>query len=359
MLKGYVLQSWAMILILLAFAILLKATVFMDKTTIRRMYILIVAIFLLSIVVFAEFFLADAGKYRALRTVFMATRYSATPFILAQVIYTLIKKQRWFVFIPAMILTVIDFLSIVTGVVFRIGADGTLQRGPLGYLPFIVAGLYCAFLVLILFRHSNRQLMEIIPIAFLCVAFVSGLVLPFVFGRAYSQIFCTTIAIALFVYYVFLILQLTKKDSLTGLLNRQAYYADIASEPRSITALLSIDMNGLKIINDTDGHAAGDEALSTLALCFTRALKHGQIGYRVGGDEFVIVCRRASLDEVVQLVERIRKYVAETAYSCAVGYSFDADGTKSVDALLKESDDMMYEEKARYYTDSGKDRRKN
>ncbi len=58
-------------------------------------------------------------------------------------------------------------------------------------------------------------------------------------------------------------------------------------------------------------------------------------------------------------MERIRKYVAETAYSCAVGYSFDADGTKSVDALLKESDDMMYEEKARYYSDSGKDRRKN
>lgn len=81
---------------------------------------------------------------------------------------------------------------------------------------------------------------------------------------------------------------LTQKDSLTGLLNRQAYYADVDSERQSITAIVSLDMNGLKVINDNLGHSAGDEALVTLSLCFMKALKRRQSGYRIGGDEFVI-----------------------------------------------------------------------
>jgi diguanylate cyclase (GGDEF)-like protein len=322
------------------------------------MYVLIVLIFLFSIVVHIEFLLADQGSNRNLRLILMAVRYSATPFIIAQIIYTLVRKLRPYIFILAIILALINFISIFTGVVFGIDSDNTFYRGPLGFLPYIVAGLYCVFLVYILFKRSNKNSVEIIPIAFLCFAFLSGLVLPFVFGKAYSHIFCTIIAIALFVYYVFLILQLTRIDSLTGLLNRQTFYADIQSKPEEISALLSIDMNGLKTINDTGGHSAGDEALITLAVCFTRALKRGQSGYRIGGDEFVIVCRKSSQSEIMQLAERIKSSVANTPYSCSVGYSYRSDGTKSIDNLLKESDKMMYEDKARYYANSKQDRRR-
>ena len=112
-----------------------------------------------------------------------------------------------------------------------------------------------------------------------------------------------------------------------------------------------MDMNGLKAINDTGGHSAGDEALVTLAVCFTRALKHGQSGYRIGGDEFAIVCRKSSQSEIVQLAERIKNAVAETAYSCSIGYSYRSDGTESIDDFLKESDKMMYADKARHYAD--------
>ena len=83
MIKQYILWNWGMILILAAFAVSLKETVFLDKTTIRRMYILIVAVFLLSLVVFAEFYLTDLGGHANARLVLMAVRYSATPFISA------------------------------------------------------------------------------------------------------------------------------------------------------------------------------------------------------------------------------------------------------------------------------------
>ncbi len=49
-------------------------------------------------------------------------------------------------------------------------------------------------------------------------------------------------------YYVFAIFQLTSKDALTGLLNRQAYKASVRENARTITAIVSIDMNGLKVI---------------------------------------------------------------------------------------------------------------
>ena len=67
--KSYILQNWTMLLVLAAFAIALHITVFLDKRTIRRMYVLIVAVFLLSITVFLEFGYADAPEHRALRVV--------------------------------------------------------------------------------------------------------------------------------------------------------------------------------------------------------------------------------------------------------------------------------------------------
>ncbi len=104
-----------------------------------------------------------------------------------------------------------------------------------------------------LVKRSNKRSSEIFPIAFLCLAFASGLILPFILGKEYSKIFCVTITVALFVYYVFLILQMTEKDALTGLLNRQSFYASTGNDSKDINALVTIDMNGLKAINDLEG----------------------------------------------------------------------------------------------------------
>lgn len=357
MIKNYLLQNWPLILILTAFAIALYNTVYLEQKAVRRMYVLIAGVFLLSVSVFIEFASAAVSENRILRSILMAIRYSATPFIISQINYTLVKKQTWYIFIPSIILAVIDVVSIFTGIVFKIGADNSFSRGPLGYLPFIVAGLYSFELVFLLVKRSNKKAMEIVPIVFLSLALLSGLVFPFVFGSDFSQIFCPTIGIALFVYYVFTILQQTKKDSLTGLLNRHAFHADICNDPEEITALISIDMNGLKTINDTQGHAAGDEALVTLALCFNRALRTRQFGYRIGGDEFVILCRKTSKEEMMDLVGRIERNVGETKYKCAIGYSYSGDGKKPMDELLKESDMMMYAVKAQFYQEAGQDRR--
>ena len=358
MFLDYIIQNWALILVGIAFAISLKITGLQDKASVKRMYILIAGVFLLSIVVFEEFTLADLGGYLTARTVLMAVRYSATPVIVAMVLYTLQKKTRWFIFIPALLLAVINVISIFTGIVFSLAEDGTLQRGPLGYLPYIVAGLYGAYLIYILYRRSNKLYTEIIPIAFLALAFASGVFLPFIFGMKFAQIFCPTIMIALFVHYVFSIHKLSKIDPLTGVLNLQAFYADSAVAPEDITALISMDMNGLKEINDTLGHAAGDQALITVAECFKGELNSRQAIYRIGGDEFIIICRKTPQGEVEDLIGQIREKIARTNYSGSIGYSCSEDGKKSVNEMLRESDENMYAAKAKYYSDTHTDRRR-
>ena len=75
-------------------------------------------------------------------------------------------------------------------------------------------------------------------------------------------------------------------------------------------------------------------------------------------NQFALVCRKASQEDIAQLVVRIKDNVAESGYSCSIGYSYRADKEKSIDTLLKESDEMMYADKAEYYSNFKRDRRR-
>ena len=131
----YLVQNWGLILILIAFVITLAVTVFLDKKTVRRMYILIALLFALSIIVYTEFHLSETGEYKDVRLVMMAIRYSATPIVIAWVLFTLVKKARWYMLLPSLALAILNFVSIPTGIVFSLGNSGELIRGALGYLP--------------------------------------------------------------------------------------------------------------------------------------------------------------------------------------------------------------------------------
>ena len=83
----------------------------------------------------------------------------------------------------------------------------------------------------------------------------------------------------------------------------------------------------------------------------------GERVYRIGGDEYVILCVDASEKDVQELVERIRQEVAKTPYTCSVGYAMKTDG-ESIDKLYQLADSMLYVEKQEFYIRSGKNRRK-
>ena len=89
-------------------------------------------------------------------------------------------------------------------------------------------------------------------------------------------------------------------DPLTGLLNRRALGRDLQREigravryDRSLNLMVA-DLDGLKAVNDTEGHAAGDVRLRAMATALTAALRVGDLAYRIGGDEFVVLMPEAT-----------------------------------------------------------------
>ena len=126
---------------------------------------------------------------------------------------------------------------------------------------------------------------------------------------------------------------------------------------KGITAVASLDMNGLKQINDTQGHEAGDVAIAEVGRCLRRANRHDTTAYRIGGDEFVIVFVQQSEVIVAQTLEKLKRSVIRSGYSISAGYAMTKD-SESVEAALRESDQNMYKEKAAYYQQKGVDRRK-
>lgn len=152
-------------------------------------------------------------------------------------------------------------------------------------------------------------------------------------------------------------------DALTGLANRSLLIERLneeiesATEDESSIGLLYMDLDGMKTINDTHGHAAGDEVLRDAAGRLRGLIREEtDILARVGGDEFVLVLPRIkSEEEVVRVTERILDSIKQpftpTAASCKLSMSigiaiYPRDG-KEIERLLGRADAAMYEAKER------------
>lgn len=159
---------------------------------------------------------------------------------------------------------------------------------------------------------------------------------------------------------------ISNTDQLTHLYNRRAYddaVQEYQSKPiESDFVLVSIDVNGLKVVNDNLGHAAGDELI--LGAAFSMRSVFGHIGkiYRVGGDEFLIICH--TTEDFEQFKNQLQKIVGnwhgQIAESLAVsiGYAKKSDyPSASINDLEKTADDFMYKDKEAYYLKKGVDRR--
>ncbi|MDO4537644.1 MAG: GGDEF domain-containing protein [Coriobacteriales bacterium] len=162
------------------------------------------------------------------------------------------------------------------------------------------------------------------------------------------------------------LIRLSMTDEMTRLYNRRCYEEDLAEyrkEPLPDDfVVFSIDVNGLKKVNDTLGHAAGDELIKGAADCLVLTIRQGGKAYRTGGDEFMAVVHTNS-------PEKIRESIHQKAsewhgmytdkITMSVGYAaFRDHADASVDDLEHIADADMYAEKERYYRETGIDRRR-
>ena len=151
---------------------------------------------------------------------------------------------------------------------------------------------------------------------------------------------------------------MSQHDALTGILNRMGLDKEVAdwlkAHPASHGALVSLDLDGFKFINDLHGHMAGDEALRTLAKDLIESFGHDQIIGRNGGDEFVVFMKDTEPEQAEKVIKAFSNKVKTFTYdgeihafSVSIGYTlYKGDGT-SLSRLFHQSDTALYAVKLR------------
>lgn len=151
--------------------------------------------------------------------------------------------------------------------------------------------------------------------------------------------------------------QLAITDPLTGLMNRRELQKQITrainhiSRNPSTFALLSIDIDFFKRVNDTHGHQEGDKALIHLANILKEKRRTNDIVARVGGEEFVLLLSDINEEDAYKLAESLRKKVKQESVNdiyitISIGVVVsNEDEKRSADELLKLSDDALYSSK--------------
>ncbi|NUR57838.1 MAG: EAL domain-containing protein [Catenulispora sp.] len=155
------------------------------------------------------------------------------------------------------------------------------------------------------------------------------------------------------------------RDPLTGLANRTLLVSRIAqaielgaagpAATRGRLAVLFLDLDRFKLVNDSLGHAAGDELLVAVADRLRLAVRRGDLVARFGGDEFVVLCEAvAGYAEAASIAERIIECLVRP-FHCAgqpmhvrasIGIALAEGPATTVDALLRDADAAMYQAKA-------------
>ena len=153
-------------------------------------------------------------------------------------------------------------------------------------------------------------------------------------------------------YYLEALRRLSMVDSLTGIPNRRAFERVLDREKERVKrsgrvfSILAIDINHFKKINDTHGHAAGDEVLKRLARILVASTRHMDSTARLGGDEFVVLLPDTERPAAEEVRNRILKAVAEPhgnetlPFTISIGLE-TTDGS-AVDSVLAGADRDMY-----------------
>ena len=158
------------------------------------------------------------------------------------------------------------------------------------------------------------------------------------------------------------LIELAQRDSLTGLWNRRRFEDDLAKQIArcrrygEVAALLVLDLDGFKEVNDTLGHLAGDEVLRALADGLSQRLRASDSAARIGGDEFALLLPNVSDGEAravaADVAERLSDFVhqhldCDVHLSLSIGVTLLNDSVAGVSEAFTAADRAMYEDKRR------------
>jgi diguanylate cyclase (GGDEF)-like protein len=147
-------------------------------------------------------------------------------------------------------------------------------------------------------------------------------------------------------------------DQLTGFKNRHGMDDYITRmDPEKSLGVVYVDVTGLKWVNDHQGHQAGDALLLRACRCIKKVFPE-DARFRIGGDEFLVLCSGITQEELEKRVQKLRAETKDQDVILAIGLVWRTDGKENMDKILTEADHNMYEDKRAYYASTGaRDRR--
>ncbi len=328
--------------------VFLRTNTVFEKEITRRFFVSIILLIILTVVENIHYAMQLKAEPTRLRVWMAALGYTLRPVIIYVLILILkyrSKKERFITAIPLLINTVVSFSALFCGISFSYSAENEFIRGPLGYTPHICSGFYL-ILILILSAQffKERNYMEAGIVLSIVVVCTVATVLESVWDHEGLLRVAGSLSITFF--YLYFCTQSFKRDALTKVLNRHCFYRDAEKYKDKMIAVLSVDLNNLKLINDSEGHAAGDVAIFTTAECIRKHLIKGCFLYRTGGDEFMVLCPKhtASLEQLQAMMEKVYAEMKQTPYRCAIGMAEYRQG-ESFNSLCARADEAMYEMK--------------
>ncbi|MGN0633387.1 MAG: GGDEF domain-containing protein [Oscillospiraceae bacterium] len=304
----------------------------------------------------AELWEVDHGGSPAVCIFFCALGYAVRPIIVYLYIRLAMRNKQ--ISLPANVLlhlpmavnALAAFSAYFTDIVYTYDSSNNFIRGPLGYTTHIISVFYMLLLLILTVKRFCRRDYSEGLIIFLIVTVNIIAMCMESFGGMYGTN-RTAYILSIVFYYLFLSTESFIRDPMTNALNRHCFYIDSERHKEDLSAVISIDLNDLKKINDTGGHAKGDEAICTIVTVIENNLPKGCLLYRTGGDEFMILCVKKDKKDVGKIIKNIRSEMAETPFTCAIGSAF-ADGG-NFDSICAKADAQMYSDKKKYKMSKG------
>ena len=337
----------------------------------------LIAILALTIVITVLDFLARYAQYEV-KDVFVTTLLSAILYVLRPccvLLFIALCGQKvnslpfYLLLIPTGLNIIFNTFPFIEGTktlvfYFSLGDTGEVHWHSgdilfLRFFPHIVSILYLLFLVYRFFALLKRKHVADATGVFVCIVVVTIATILETFFNEDGSVYLlpSSVALCAVFFYLFLYDRNMKVDILTGLFNRASYFDDISKFGKDVSGVIQLDMNGLKYLNDNYGHLEGDKGLQTIAKAILHNESRKMYGYRLGGDEFIVLAMNETKDSILKFVEDFKNEIKDTKYYCSIGYAYK-DECSSIDEVLKLSENRMYQDKAEFYKTAEFERRK-
>lgn len=351
-LKHYLTNNFILLLALICLIFIFLLELYIGKLEKRYLKLAALAIFLTSVIqcldhtIYHDY--AEMGSPQMLKHITAYLVFIILPLVPMAVfkIVTVEDFNKWFVLVPTLVNFVIMTLSFFSFGPFKINEVGqVVPNNFLFYSNYVFSGLYlvCSIIyVCIKLKHARTEEFLIIITANIAIL-ISGVVEAIFDLDAFVA---NVSAVSLLIYYIFIIIRCLNRDPLTHCLNRFSYFTDINYYKKKITAIISIDVNDLKVINDVEGHFYGDICLEMVSKAIRSSCPREALCYRIGGDEFSIICNDLTEDKVKLIISDIMDKVHKSSYSVAIGYAMKQNDNEEINALIVRADSQMYINKA-------------